>query len=176
MVHKVGMAFLLIVLVGAIVWGGPDQNNIVIGTTQEPDQLNPWEGAADTKENVMALFFIGLTYFDTEGNLLPGLATEVPSEANGRLRIVRDAAGNFVRQEVDWTIRDEAFWSDGVPITTADVLFTLEVQNHPLIPVTFRTFSAIIEEIKVRDDKNFTIVYKEPNLFYASPTGRIGLA
>ncbi|MBC7093262.1 peptide ABC transporter substrate-binding protein [Candidatus Bipolaricaulota bacterium] len=174
--HKIGVVFLLVVLVGVVVWGGPDQNNIVIGATQEPDQLNPWEGAADTKENVMALFFIGLTYFDTEGNLLPGLATEIPSAANGRLRIVRDAAGNFVRQEVDWTIRDDAFWSDGVPITTADVLFTLEVQNHPLIPVTFRTFSAIIEEIKVRDDKNFTIVYKEPNLFYASPTGRIGLA
>ncbi len=171
----IGIAVFVVAL-GLIAWGGPAENNIIIGATQEPDQLNPWEGAADTKENVMALFFIGLTFFDTEGNLLPGLATEIPSEANGRLRIVRDAAGNFVRQEVDWTIRDDAYWSDGVPITTADVLFTFEVQNHPLIPVTFRTFSNIIEEIRVHDDKNFTIVYKEPNLFYASPTGRIGLA
>ncbi len=172
----IGIAVFVVVALGLIAWGGPAENNIIIGATQEPDQLNPWEGAADTKENVMALFFIGLTFFDTEGNLLPGLATEIPSEANGRLRIVRDAAGNFVRQEVDWTIRDDAYWSDGVPITTADVLFTFEVQNHPLIPVTFRTFSNIIEEIRVHDDKNFTIVYKEPNLFYASPTGRIGLA
>lgn len=173
---RIGVLVLAVLLLGAIAWGGPTQNNIVIGATQEPDQLNPWEGAADTKENVMALFFIGLTYFDTAGNLLPGLATEIPSEANGRLRIVHDAAGNFVRQEVDWTIRDAAFWSDGAPITTADVLFTLEVQNHPLIPVTFRTFSAIIDKIVVKDNKSFTIVYKEPNLFYASPTGRIGLA
>lgn len=168
-----GMGIMVLVF---SAWAGPALNNLIIGTTQEPNQLNPWEGAADTKENVMALFFIGLTYFDTKGQLLPGLATEIPSEANGRLRIIRDTAGNFVRQEVDWTLRDNAFWSDGTPITAADALFTLEVQNHPLIPVTFRTFSAIIEEIKVRDAKNFTIVYKEPNLFYATPTGRIGLA
>jgi peptide/nickel transport system substrate-binding protein len=155
---------------------GPAENNLIIGTNQEPDQFNPWEGASDTKENIMGLFYIGLTYFDNQGNLLPGLATEVPSPANGRVRISGSVeAGNF-RQEVDWTIRDDAKWSDGVDITTDDVVFTLEVQNHPLIPVTFRTFSAIIEEIRVKDKKNFTIVYNAPNLFYASPTGRIGLA
>jgi peptide/nickel transport system substrate-binding protein len=169
------LAFVLAVVV-AISLAGPIENNFIIGTNQEPDQFNPWEGAADTKENVMALFYIGLTYFDNEGNLLPGLATEVPSPANGRVRISGSVeAGNF-RQEVDWTIRDNANWSDGVDITCEDVLFTLEVQNHPLIPVTFRTFSNIIEKIECKDAKNFTIVYKEPNLFYASPTGRIGLA
>jgi peptide/nickel transport system substrate-binding protein len=155
---------------------GPEKNNLIIGTNQEPDQFNPWEGAADTKENVMALFYIGLTYFDSAGNLQPGLATEVPTEKNGRVRITKDAQGKVIRQEVDWTIRTNAKWSDGVDITTDDVLFTLEVQRHELIPVTFRTFSNIIQEIRVKDKKNFTIVYKEPNLFFASPTGRIGLA
>nr|BAL58867.1 peptide/nickel transport system substrate-binding protein [Candidatus Acetothermum autotrophicum] len=166
---------LMLVAVTATL-AGPEKNNLIIGTNQEPDQLNPWEGAADTKENVMALFYIGLTYFDNQGNLQPGLATEVPTEKNGRVRIVRDAQGKFVRQEVDWTIRTNAKWSDGIDITTDDVLFTLEVQRNELIPVTFRTFSNIIQEIRVRDNKNFTIVYKEPNLFFASPTGRVGLA
>ena len=155
---------------------GPEKNNLIIGTNQEPDQFNPWEGGADTKENVMGLFYIGLTYFDSSGNLQPGLATEVPTEKNGRVRIVRDAQGKFVRQEVDWTIRENAKWSDGTDITTDDVLFTFEVQQHKLIPALFRTFSNIIQEIKVKDKKNFTIVYKEPNLFFASPTGRLGLA
>jgi peptide/nickel transport system substrate-binding protein len=166
---------LMLVAVTATL-AGPDKNNLIIATNQEPDQFNPWEGGADTKENVMGLFMIGFTYFDNQGNLQPGLATEVPTEKNGRVRVVRDAQGKFVRQEVDWTIRTNAKWSDGVDITTDDVLFTLEVQQHPLIPALFRTFSNIIQEIKVRDKKNFTIVYKEPNLFYASPTGRLGLA
>jgi len=166
---------LMLVAVTATL-AGPEKNNLIIGTNQEPDQFNPWEGAADTKENVMALFYIGLTYFDSAGNLQPGLATEVPTEKNGRVRITKDTQGKVIRQEVDWTIRPNAKWSDGVDITTDDVLFTLEVQRHELIPVTFRTFSNIIQEIRVKDKKNFTIVYKEPNLFFASPTGRIGLA
>ncbi len=172
---RVGTVFVLLGLGGAAL-AGPALNNLVIGATQEPDQLNIWEGAADTKENILALLFLGLTYFDVDGNLLPGLATEVPTFANGRLRVYYDAAGNFLRQEVDWTLRDDAYWSDGTPITTADVVFTFEVQNHPLIPVTFRTFSNKIAEIIVHDAKNFTIVYKEPNPFYANPSGRIGLA
>jgi len=71
---------LLIVCLGLVVTAGtspdfntlagPEKNNLIIGTNQEPDQFNPWEGAADTKENVMALFYIGLTYFDSAGNLL----------------------------------------------------------------------------------------------------------
>jgi peptide/nickel transport system substrate-binding protein len=170
------LAFLMLLVAATATLAGPEKNNLIIGTNQEPDQFNPWEGAADTKENVMALFYIGLTYFDSAGNLQPGLATEVPTEQNGRVRITKDAQGKVIRQEVDWTIRTNAKWSDGVDITTDDVLFTWEVQQHPLIPVTFRTFSNMIQEIKVKDRKNFTIVYKEANLFYASPTGRIGLA
>lgn len=178
--RKITFAVLSLLLLVAMGWvdssfSGPQQNNLIIGANQEPDQLNPWEGAADTKENTLALFNIGLTYFDNESNLQPGLATVVPSQANGRVRISGTVeAGNF-RQEVDWTIRDNAKWSDGVDITTGDVLFTLEVQQHPLIPVTFRTFSNTIVEIQAKDNKNFTIVYNSPNLFFGSPTGRVGL-
>ncbi len=158
------------------VLGGPTFNNLVIGATQEPSNLFPWEGAADTKENVMALFNIGLTFFDSNGHLMPGLATEVPTPDNGRVKVIYDANGDFVRQEVHWTLRDDAYWSDGVPITTDDVTFTFEVQRTPEIPVTTRSFSDLIEEIRVLGLKDFVIVYKAPNLFYANIAGAIGLA
>lgn len=176
---KMRRKLLAVLLLGGFVLGGsagPALNNLIIGATQEPSNLFPWEGAADTKENVMALFNIGLTYFDSNGQLMPGLATEVPTPANGRVKIVYDAQGNFVRQEVHWTLRENAYWSDGVPITTADVVFTFEVQRTPEIPVTTRTFSDMIEEIKVLGPKDFVIVYKTPNLFYANIAGAIGLA
>jgi peptide/nickel transport system substrate-binding protein len=170
--------FLLSVICLALavsVFAAPDKNNVVIGTNQEPDQLNPWEGGADTKENVTGLLFQGLTYYDSAGNLQPGLATEVPSEKNGRLRVVRDGA-KFVRQEVDWTLRDNAKWSDGRDITSDDVSFTLEVQNNKFVPSLSRSVSGTITEIRAKDKKNFTIVYNAPNLFFAAPSGRIGLA
>jgi len=167
-----GVAFLF----GAVAWASPTSNNLVIGATQEPSNLCPWEGAADTKENVLGIFNIGLTYFDSKGDLKPGLATEIPTAANGRLLVFYDQSGTLIRQEVLWTIRSDAYWSDGKPITTDDVLFTYEVQQTQEIPVTTVAFSGLIQEIKKVDAKTFWIVYKTPNLFYASIGGSIGLA
>lgn len=177
MVRRIVVLALGISFVLAVAgWASPALNNLVIGATQEPSNLLPWEGAADTKENIMGIFNIGLTYFDSEGNLQPGLATEVPTEENGRLLLFRDAAGKVTRQEVLWTIRDDAFWSDGTPITSDDAVFTFEVQNTPELPVTTRAFSSLIEDVVKVDEKSFWIHYKTPNLFYANIGGSVGLA
>ncbi len=157
-------------------FAGPDNNSLRVGTTQEPDNLNPWEGSADTKENAMNLFFLGLTYFDNDGVLQPGLAKEVPTLENGLLTISRDADGNFVEQQVTWTLREDAVWSDGTPVTTDDVLFTYEVQKNDLVPSNTKGFTNRIKEVRAEDDKTFTIVYDEPNLFAVNPGGNIGLA
>ena len=165
-----------ILILGIAVFGSPGLNSLVIGATQEPSNLNPWEGSADTKENVMGVFNIGLTYFDSEGILRPGLATEIPTEANNRLVLIRDASGKVIGQEVLWTIREDAFWSDGEPITADDAVFTFKVQNTQEMLVTTRAFSNLIDRVERIDGKTFRIVYKSPNLFYSSIGGSIGLA
>ena len=144
--RKWGIVVGLCLCLSVAAWAGPALNTLVIGSTQEPSNLLPWEGAADTKENVMGLFNVGLTYFDSDGVLQPGLATEVPTEANGRLKLFRDADGNVVKQEVLWTIREDAYWSDGRPITSDDAVFTFKVQNTPEMLVTTRAFSSLVEE------------------------------
>jgi len=177
MKNRIVVACLGILLItGLAVLGSPALNSLVIGATQEPSNLSPWEGSADTKENLMGIFNIGLTYFDSAGVLQPGLATEIPTESNGRLVVVKDADGKVIRQQVLWTIRDDAFWSDGVPITSDDAIFTFKVQNTDGMLVVTRAFSNLIEEITKVDDKSFLIIYKTPNLFYANVGGSIGLA
>ena len=172
----VAVAFVIGLFVSLAGWAGPALNSLVIGATQEPSNLNPWEGSADTKENLMGIFNVGLTYFDSDGVLQPGLATELPSEANGRLAVIKDADGQVTRQQVVWTIREDAYWSDGVPITSDDAIFTFKVQNTDGMLVVTRAFSNLIEEIVKIDDKTFQIVYKTPNLFFANVGGSIGLA
>ena len=172
----VAVAFVIGLFVSLAGWAGPALNSLVIGTTQEPSTLNPWEGSADTKENLMGIFNVGLTYFDSSGVLQPGLATEIPTEANGGLLIFKDAAGKVIRQEVLWTIRDDANWSDGVPVTSDDAVFTFKVQNTTEMMVTTRAFSNLIEDVVKVSDKSFWIHYKTPNLFYANVGGSIGLA
>jgi len=181
----VGMlALVLIFTIGlaqssSMAVSAPAQNNLVIGTTQEPANLNPWEGAADTKENILSLMNIGLTYFDNEGNLQPGLATEVPSEANGRLTVTRDEDGNVIGQQVEWELRADATWSDGEPITCADAEFSYAVQSNTTLPVSGRSFSSLIESVECQggpDSKAFVITYAQPNLFFANNAGAVGLA
>ncbi|MFC2099695.1 ABC transporter substrate-binding protein, partial [Candidatus Bipolaricaulota bacterium] len=156
-------------------WANPALNNLVIGGTQEPSNLCPWEGYAAVKENVLGLLNIALTYFSSDGVLHPGLATEIPTEENGRLKLFRDADGKVIRQEVLWTLREDAYWSDGRTITSDDAVFTFKVQNTPEIPVTSRAFSNLVEEVRKVDNRSFWIVYRSPNLFYAHPGGSIGL-
>lgn len=156
-------------------WANPELNNLVTGGTQEPPNLCPWEGYAIAKAEVLGLLNIALTYFDYDGVLHPGLATEIPTEENGRLKLFRDTNGKVVRQEVLWTIREDAYWSDGRPITSDDAVFTFKVQNTPEIPVTSRAFSNLVEEVRKVDEKSFWIIYNGPNLFYAYTVGSIGL-
>ena len=167
---------LAMILLSSAAFASADSNSLVIGSTQEHTALNPWFHTSDPNENIQLLLNIGLTYFDIDGDLLPGLATEVPTLGNGRLRIIYDDSGAFVRQEVDWTLRDDAYWSDGVPITTDDVLFTYEVQKTPEISAANLAKTQMIQEIVVADDKSFTIVYSSPNLFSTYTGGNIGLS
>ena len=177
MKNRIVVACLGILLItGLAVLGSPALNSLVIGATQEPSNLSPWEGSADTKENLMGIFNIGLTYFDSAGVLQPGLATEIPTVENGRLLIFKDATGKVIRQEVLWTIRDDANWSDGTPITSDDAVFTFKVQNTDEMLVVTRAFSNLIEDVVKVNDKSFWIHYKTPNLFYANVGGSIGLA
>jgi len=180
------LAFLAVLLLVSVGWSGstaattagPESNNLIIGSDQEPSNLNPWEGSADTKENVLALLFIGLTYIDQTGTLQPGLATEIPTESNGRVTFENDADGNFVSQTVAWTIRDEATWSDGEDITCADVLFTHEVQSRDDVILSTTAFSDLVTSVECtngEEGKDFTITYGSPNLFFDSIAGNVGL-
>lgn len=153
-------------------FAGPENNSLRVGTTQEPDNLNPWEGSADTKENAMNLFFLGLTYFDNTGTLQAGLAETVPTVGNGG--IVNDEASGT--QTVTWTLREGLTWSDGTPLTTADVEFTLEVQRNDLVPSNTKGFTDSITDFTVVDDRTFTITYDNISLTSTQPGGNIGLA
>lgn len=183
--RRTSITVLALILLVSVSWAGsspvfnlgPEQNNLVIGTTQEPSNLNPWEGSADTKENILALMNIGLTYFDSDGVLRPGLATEIPT--GDSVRINEDADGNFVNQEVDWSIRSDATWSDGTDISCADVLFTHSVQQRDDLPLSTTAFSGLVDSVACtngEDGNDFTITFSAPNLFFANIGGSVGLA
>ncbi|HZT07546.1 MAG TPA: ABC transporter substrate-binding protein, partial [Chloroflexota bacterium] len=64
----------------------------------------------------------GLSLVDGRGALRPQLAEAVPTVENGLWTVHPDG-----RMDTTWHIRPGAQWHDGVPVTSADVVFTLTV-------------------------------------------------
>ncbi len=155
-------------------WADPGNNSLVIGTSQEPEFFNVWTNPQITTTNIIKMIFVGLVYFDENGDLEPGLATEVPTQENGRFTFEdSDGDGEADQTVVRWTIHPDATWHDGVPVTAADYEFTYRVNAHPDIPNS-KNLVQRITSFEVIDDKNFVITYEGIQPFVTQP-GQTGI-
>ncbi len=109
--------------------GNPFGGEVIVADDQEPPTLNPFAPGGDN----FIVRIIGQTYFtgvyDIDGRtleLIPEVVTELPTVSNGG--VVVDEDGTMT---VTYTIRDEAVWEDGVPISGDDFAFTLETLQSP---------------------------------------------
>ena len=134
--------------------GGP----LKILLWQAPTLLNP-HFASGTKDQIASrVFFESLAGWDADANLIPCLAAEIPSKANGGL----SADG----KEVIWKVKRGVKWHDGKPLTADDVVFTWE---YCADPATAAYTSGAYKDIKVEkiDDYTVKIIFKEPTPFWA---------
>ena len=69
------------------------------------------------------IFYEPLAVWDNDGNLVPILAAEIPSVANGGVL----EGGKVVR----WRLKKGVKWHDGQPFTADDVVFTWEYVARP---------------------------------------------
>ncbi|UPK37297.1 peptide ABC transporter substrate-binding protein [Bradyrhizobium sp. 186] len=142
--------------------GGP----LKILIWQAPTLLNP-HFAIGTKDQVASrIFFEPLAGWDKEGNLIPCLAAEVPTKANGGLA----ADGT----SVTWKLKQGVRWHDGKPFTADDVVFTWQYAAD-LATAAYTTGSykdIIVEKI---DEHTVKVIFKAPTPFWADPfVGSVG--
>src|SRR5208282_1782280 len=83
-----------------------------IALTQEPAGLNPIVATLAIESDVENLIFSGLTHYDDRGNLVPDLAHEVPTRRNGGI--------SADSRTITYHLVHNAFWQDGVPVTSED--------------------------------------------------------
>lgn len=62
-----------------------------------------------------------------------------------------------------FTIRDDAFWSDGMPITSADAKFVIDATANPDLGSPNINATNSIEAVNIIDDKTFEIVLNSPS-------------
>ncbi|WP_323993341.1 peptide ABC transporter substrate-binding protein [Nguyenibacter sp. L1] len=82
------------------------------------------------------------------GTLQPDLAVTVPSVSNGGISL----------DGRDWrvTLRPDATWHDGQPVTIADILFTLNCLRDPAFPAFSRTGVELIDDIRQTGPRELT--------------------
>ena len=76
---------------------------------------------------------------------------------------------------VTFKIRDEAAWSDGVPITSEDFEFTWKTMTDPRWAISFRDPPGQVERVEVLDTKTVRFHFGEPYAPWKSLFAREGL-
>jgi len=142
--------------------GGP----LKILIWQAPTLLNP-HFAIGTKDQVASrIFFEPLAGWDKEGNLVPCLAAEVPTKANGGLS--PDGTS------VTWKLKQGVRWHDGKPFTADDVVFTWAYAAD-LATAAYTTGSYQNIKVEKIDDHTVKVIFKAPTPFWADPfVGSVG--
>ncbi len=93
-------------------------------------------------QDITSLIFEGLTRDDGTGNLLPELAENWSVSADGRLYV--------------FVLRKDVKWSDGVPFTSDDVLFTLNLIRSPDFPGN-PAWRDLWQSVKIEQVDDYTI-------------------
>src|SRR6266566_1878257 len=92
-----------------------------IGFLEALDKLNPFQGLNDPSFEFYGMVYDYLYSFDQDGNFVPSIAVNAVPDATSQ----------------NWTywIRQDVNWSDGTPLTAADVAFTINynAQNFNLL-------------------------------------------
>ena len=131
-------------------------DQLTIGIAQFPATLNPLIDAMAAKSYVLGFALRPFTAFDADWRIACLLCTEVPSFENGRA-VKTTLPNGKTGVDLTYTIRADASWADGVPVTTDDVRFTYEVGRNPASAVANAELYRQILGIDVKDDKTFTL-------------------
>jgi peptide/nickel transport system substrate-binding protein len=158
----------LVLLLGAFIPAqAAEHDELTIGIVQFPNTLNPNIDVMAAKSYVLGFAVRPFTVFDADWKLVCLLCTELPSFENGRA-VVTEQPGGKKGVDLTYTIRPDAEWADGVPVTADDVKFTYEVGRDKQSAVSNAEFYRRITSVDVKDDKTFTLHSDKLDYDYAA--------
>ena len=130
---------------------------ITVGTTKEPDNLNPLLINKVNSIGIENAIFSGLLKLDKDLNWQPDLVLEVPTMENGG--ISNDG------KTVTYKLKQNVRWHDGHLFDAEDVIFTYQVASNPSVNVFNREGYNLITDIQAPDPYTVQITFQQP---YAS--------
>ena len=85
---------------------------------QAVSTVNPYLSGGTKDIEAASLVLEPLARYDETGTMFPALAADIPTVENGGL--------TADLMSITWTLRQDVTWSDGMPFTAADVVFSAE--------------------------------------------------
>ena len=130
-----------------------DGGSYTEATIGRVNSMNPLFATTSSEKALSRLMFATLVKVDYSGNPGLGLAGRLSSSEDGRI----------------WTIklRDGLVWSDGEPITNADVMFTVGLIKNPVVN---SIYDYSLDGVEVAENENGEIVFSLPSAYADFPT------
>src|SRR5258706_950003 len=108
----------------------PDAKTFRRGNVAEPQTLDPTMSSGAQEFEIIGDLIVGLVAHSPDAQLIPGMATRWEASADG----------------LTWTFHlREALWSDGVPVTAEDFVFSWRRLLDPAIASTYSYFLYLVK-------------------------------
>ena len=117
-------------------------------TIGEVNSMNPLFAVTDSEKVLSRLLFATISTIDYSGHPGIGLAESIIPSENGKV----------------WTVkmRDGLKWSDGEPLTSDDVIFTVGLVKNPAVN---SAYSSNLSNVKVSKNENGEVVFTLPTAY-----------
>ncbi len=132
--------------------GADGQVNIIYW--QAPSILNPYLSSGTKDVESSSLIVEPLAGFNEKGELFARLAEDVPTLANGG--VSEDLT------TITWKLKSGLLWSDGSPVTSADVVFSYEYCTHPEGGCSQAARYEGIQTVEALDDLTVKVTFTAP--------------
>ena len=150
---RFGVAALVLVLLAGVFAPVSAQmdEELNILYWQAASILNPYLSGGTKDLHASSIILEPLARYDENGGLVPWLVDELPTPDNGG--IAEDLTS------ITWKLSEGILWSDGTPLTSADVVFTWEYCLHPDAGCNALSAFADVESVEAVDDRTVTITF-----------------
>ncbi|MBK9122089.1 MAG: peptide ABC transporter substrate-binding protein [Chloroflexi bacterium] len=118
---------------------------------QAVSTMNPYLSGGTKDIEAGSLVLEPLARYNELGEMVPWLVDEIPTVENGG--VSEDLL------TITWTLSEGLLWSDGTPVTSADVVFSWEYCTHPDAGCNALSKFTDVTSVEAVDDRTVTITF-----------------
>ena len=141
------------VMAGAAMAERGSDGTVNIIYWQAPSILNPYLSGGTKDQDASAIVIEPLARYDENGDIVAYLAESVPTLANGG--VSEDL------KSITWKLQEGLLWSDGTPVTSADVKFTADYCMNPDGGCAQLSQFDGVTSVEAPDDLTIVVTFKD---------------